>query len=83
MVATEFDTVDFTKYIHGYNKSSYIYELYGVCNHSGGSMGGHYTANVRVANNEWYNFNDQRITKINENQVVSPQAYCLFYRKKK
>ena len=45
-------------------------------------MGGHYTANVRVANNEWYNFNDQRITKINENQVVNPQAYCLFYRKK-
>lgn len=84
LVASEFDDVDFTKYIHGYNKSSYIYELYGVCNHSGGSMGGHYTANVRVANNEWYNFNDQRITKItNRGQVVTPQAYCLFYRKKK
>ena len=84
LVATEFDDVDFTKYIHGYNKSSYIYELYGVCNHSGGSMGGHYTANVRVANNEWYNFNDQRITKItNHGQIVTTQAYCLFYRKKK
>jgi len=84
MVATELDTVDFTKYINGYNKSSYVYELYGVCNHSGGSMGGHYTANVRVANNEWYNFNDQRITKItNPSQIVTPQAYCLFYRKKK
>mgnify|MGYP001327703964 FL=1 len=83
MVATELDSVDFTKYIHGYNKSSYIYELYGVCNHSGGSMGGHYTANIRVANNEWFNFNDQSITKINQNQIVSPQAYCLFYRKKK
>ena len=46
-------------------------------------MGGHYTANVRVANNEWYNFNDQSITKINQNQIVTPQAYCLFYRKKK
>ena len=83
MVATELDSVDFTKYIHGYNKSSYIYELYGVCNHSGGSMGGHYTANIRVANNEWFNFNDQSITKINQNQIVSPQAYRLFYRKKK
>ena len=29
MVATELDHVDFTKYIHGYNKSSYVYELYG------------------------------------------------------
>ena len=82
VVATELDEVDFTRYIHGYNKSSYVYELYGVCNHSGGSMGGHYTANVRVANNDWHNFNDQAITKI-ENNIVTTQAYCLFYRKKK
>lgn len=84
LVGTEIDNVDFTKYVHGYNKSSYVYELYGVCNHSGGSMGGHYTANVRVANNNWFNFNDQVITNIkNKDHIVTPQAYCLFYRKKK
>ena len=58
-----------------------MYNLYGVCNHTGGAMGGHYTANVRTADGSWYNFNDMSVTKINESRAVTPEAYCLFYRK--
>jgi ubiquitin C-terminal hydrolase len=77
------DNLDLSIYVIGYKKESYIYELYAVCNHSGSSMGGHYTSYVKNANGNWYHFNDQEITKINDsNSIVTPKAYCLFYRKK-
>ena len=78
------DDLDLSKYICGYNRESYIYDLYGVCNHSGGTMGGHYTANVKTIDGGWYHFNDTNVTLITDlKKIVSPQAYCFFYRKKK
>ena len=77
------ENLDLSKYVIGYNKDEYKYDLYGICNHSGNVMGGHYTAFVKNANNKWYNFNDTKITEMRENKnVVTNQAYCLFYRKK-
>ena len=39
-----------------------VYNLYGVCNHSGTPFGGHYTALARNPySNEWHYFNDQRL----------------------
>jgi ubiquitin carboxyl-terminal hydrolase 8 len=77
------DNLNLTKYVIGYKKNSYKYELYGICNHSGGVMGGHYTAYIKNANDKWYHFND---TSVNEvplvSSIISPKAYCLFYRKK-
>ena len=85
LVTFPLENLDLRKYVKGYDKESYIYDLYGVCNHSGGSLGGHYTAYVKNANSEWYLFNDTSITKIPSNlegKIVSPQAYCFFYKKK-
>lgn len=76
------DNVDFSRYIKGYNPASYVYDLFGIGNHSGGIYGGHYTAHIKNANGKWYNFNDTQVNEIKEEQVISPQAYCLFYRKK-
>ena len=73
--------IDLSKYVYGYRKSSYTYQLYGVCNHSGGSRGGHYTANVKNANNKWYNYNDTDVNEISTNDVISKESYCLFFRK--
>ena len=54
----------------------------GVCNHHGTAAGGHYTAYIKGMNS-WYEFNDTRITILqNTEQIISPKAYCLFYRKK-
>lgn len=38
-----------------------VYNLYAVSNHSGTTMGGHYTAYCRnPSSGEWYTFNDSR-----------------------
>jgi ubiquitin C-terminal hydrolase len=72
-----------TKYISGYSATSYIYELYGVCNHIGTPYGGHYTSFVKNYKNEWIHYNDTNLELIHDmNRIVSPEAYCLFYRRK-
>jgi len=77
------DNLDLSKYVVGYKKKSYIYELYGVCNHGGSVLGGHYTSYVKNANGKWYHFNDTSVQEVPLIQsIVSPKAYCLFYRKK-
>lgn len=81
LVSFPIEHLDLTNYVIGYKKNSYKYELYGVANHSGGTSGGHYFAYIKTANNQWYSFNDTSVSKIdNLNQIVSPKAYCLFYR---
>ena len=82
LITTEFDNVDFSKYVAGYNKSSYVYDLYGVCNHSGGTFGGHYSCCIKNANGKWYEFNDTSVSEIQSNKVISNKSYCFFYRKK-
>jgi ubiquitin C-terminal hydrolase len=75
--------LDLSNYVRGYNASSYKYDLYGVCNHMGGVMGGHYTAFVKHAENKWIHFNDSSVELVDDpNKIITPLAYCLFYRKK-
>ena len=77
------DLLDLSNYVIGYKKDKYKYELYGVCNHSGGLMGGHYTAYVKNANGKWYHFNDTSVSEVGLNEsIISTKAYVLFYRKK-
>tara|TARA_B100001063_G_C16719998_1_gene532980 strand:+ start:348 stop:1403 length:1056 start_codon:yes stop_codon:yes gene_type:complete len=76
------EDLNLIKYVVGYDKESYRYDLFGICNHSGNTMGGHYTAYVKNANGKWYHFNDTCVNEIKESSVISNKAYCLFYRKK-
>jgi ubiquitin C-terminal hydrolase len=77
------DNLDLSEYVIGYKKKSYIYELYGICNHSGSVFGGHYTSYVKTANGKWYHFNDTNVTEVSlVNAIISQKAYVLFYRKK-
>jgi ubiquitin carboxyl-terminal hydrolase 8 len=81
MIDFPIENLDLSKYIRGYNASSYKYDLYGICNHMGGVMGGHYTAFVKHADNKWIHFNDTKVEVIEEpSNVITPMAYCLFYR---
>ena len=85
LVNFELTDLNLSKYVKGYNKDSFIYDLYGICNHSGGTLGGHYTAYVKNANNKWYYFNDTIVKEIENSlldKIISPQAYCFFYQKK-
>lgn len=72
--------LDLSKYVKGYNPQQYVYDLYGVCNHMGGVMGGHYTAYVKNSEEQWIHFNDTSASPISS--IITPMAYCLFYRKK-
>ena len=78
------ENVDFSKYVEGYNKESYVYDLYGICNHHGDETFGHYTSTVRTANSKWYNFNDANVKEVSigDSEIVGNTPYCLFYRKK-
>ncbi len=83
LITFPLDDLDLSEYVIGYKKESYKYELYGVCNHSGGVMGGHYTAYVKNANGKWYHFNDTSVAEVGVSEsIISPKAYVLFYRKK-
>jgi ubiquitin C-terminal hydrolase len=83
LVTFPLDDLDLSRHVCGYNRESYVYELYGVCNHTGGTTGGHYTASVKVADGTWHGFDDTRVTPIRApGSIVSPAAYCFFYRKK-
>lgn len=83
MIDVPLDNVNLSKYVIGYQGDTFIYELYGVCNHMGNVLGGHYTATVKTKKG-WYHFNDRNVTKVNEHSsIISPMAYCLFFRKKK
>jgi ubiquitin C-terminal hydrolase len=77
------ENLDLSSYVVGYNSTSYVYDLYGICNHSGGVFGGHYTSYVKNANGKWYHYNDTNVSEVGLlSSLVSPKAYCLFYRKR-
>jgi hypothetical protein len=60
-----------------------IYDCYAVSNHFGGLGGGHYTAYARADDGIWCNFDDGRVTSgVDESEVVSSAAYCLYYKRK-
>ena len=75
------EQLNLSKYVVGYNPASYKYELYGVCNHMGGLTGGHYTAYIKKPSGQWWHFNDSHVSEMKEEDVCSPSAYCLFYKK--
>ncbi|XP_024003784.1 ubiquitin carboxyl-terminal hydrolase 5 [Eutrema salsugineum] len=76
--------LDLTKYVANKNLSRpQLYELYALTNHYGGMGSGHYTAHIKLLDdNRWYNFDDSHISHINEDDVKSGAAYVLFYRRK-
>jgi ubiquitin carboxyl-terminal hydrolase 8 len=83
LISFPIENLDLSKYVIGYKKNSYVYDLYGVCNHSGGVLGGHYTSYIKNANGKWYHFNDTSVNEVSLiDSIISQKAYCLFYRKK-
>ena len=83
LVTFPINELDLSPYVIGYKKEKYKYELYAVCNHTRGVMGGHYTSYVKNANGKWYHYNDTFVSEVpTPDSIISPKAYVLFYRKK-
>lgn len=62
-----------------------LYKLLGVVMHGGSLNSGHYTAVVRKAlpdgTNKWLYFSDTHVKETTEADVLSAEAYLLFYEK--
>uniref|UniRef100_A0A915I6V7 Ubiquitin carboxyl-terminal hydrolase n=1 Tax=Romanomermis culicivorax TaxID=13658 RepID=A0A915I6V7_ROMCU len=59
------------------------YDLIAVSNHYGGLGGGHYTACAKNRiDKSWYIFDDSRVSKVDDSEVLSPAAYVLVYSKR-
>ena len=84
LVSFPLEDLDLSSYVVGYKKEQYKYDLFGIANHQGTAMGGHYFSYVKNANGKWYQFNDTHVGEITDiSRLMSPMAYCLFYRKQK
>ena len=72
-------------YMSDYAKKlgEFTYDLVGVTNHIGNINGGHYFAYVKsITDNNWYCMDDDNVTRLDENEIVSSNAYMLFYKLK-
>jgi ubiquitin C-terminal hydrolase len=72
--------IPFEIYINDNNKI-YKYILHGFIIHSGSYNSGHYIY-IGYVNNEWFMFNDNIVSKINNNlEDMLSNSYCLYYKK--
>ncbi|XWS38755.1 hypothetical protein CRYUN_Cryun19dG0157400 [Craigia yunnanensis] len=56
------------------------YQLYAVVKHSGfRPTSGHYVCYIRSSPDMWHKLNDSRVTCVEEEAVLSQEAYILFY----
>lgn len=80
--------LDLGEYMHPDAKKegeSYLYDLIAVCNHDGNVDSGHYVASCRDENegtSKWFSYNDMDVEEMQENKIVSENAYMLIYQKR-
>lgn len=83
------DELDVSPYLHPNNISKYKkYSLFAINNHTnfsnfgfnGISFGHYYSYCKNYTNNKWYNFDDDTVTEINESDLITKEAYMLFYK---
>ena len=60
-----------------------VYDLYSVCYHHGRDLqSGHYTAAcLNKSNGMWYRFDDSKVSQISPDEVITADAYLLFYQR--
>ena len=83
MVVFPIQNLDISKYVVEENsRKDSLYDLCAISQHYGSLSSGHYTAFCKNGG-EWYNFDDEKVSKIvNINQIISKGAYILIFRKK-
>jgi ubiquitin carboxyl-terminal hydrolase 8 len=59
--------------------NKYKYQLYAINCHTGNTNGGHYYSITKNLDGNWYMMNDSNITKHNNKNLVTSDAYLLFY----
>ena len=72
------ETIDLYPFTLYNNEHNCKYELFGIINHHGNVMGGHYYSYIKK-NGQWYMYNDTNVSIISN--IISSDNYCFFYRK--
>ena len=74
------NNLNMNKYLVGPKNTemSYKYDLIGINQHYGMSIGGHYVAICKNGEN-WYEFDDESVNEIEPNNFMNNKAYLLFY----
>jgi ubiquitin C-terminal hydrolase len=75
--------LNLAKYLEGYRSQKCVYDLFGVGNHYGSCQGGHYTAFAKPGDGIWRVYDDSHVRPISPQEIVTPAAYCLFYRRRR
>ena len=73
--------LDLSKYCVGYKKKKNVYDLWSISNHTGSLGSGHYYSYCKNINGKWFNYNDSNVNEIDSENIVTDNAYCLFYVK--
>lgn len=84
LVKFPLEDLDLTEYISKEKEdpNNYIYTLYAVNYHSGSTNSGHYWSACRGINDKWFMFNDADVSRCKSSDIVSKDAYILFYYRK-
>ena len=81
--------LDLSEYYHKYNNSEKkIYDLFAINNHTnfskfgfnGISFGHYYSYCKNITNGKWYDYNDESVKEIDEEDLITADAYILFYK---
>ncbi len=74
--------LDMSPWLHRDSASAVsLYDLTGVICHHGSAGGGHYTAYaLNQFDQEWYEFDDSVVSRVEPAAVANAEAYVLFYR---
>ena len=81
--------MDITKYcLNLEDNVSAVYDCFAVSNHIGKMGFGHYTAFARNIDDNgsssgWELFNDSKVSKVTPAQVITSDAYILFYKRRR
>lgn len=87
-VISNLDDLDLTEYMSTdkSDPNNYIYSCYAIAHHSGNTNGGHYWADCRNLDGNWYTFNDGDVSQTKTADRLSIDsnrtAYILFYHRK-
>lgn len=75
--------IDISGYICEHNRKQIQYELTAVVHHYGQCGGGHYVSFSKADKDEWFQFNDGHVSRIDdvEHQIMTDATYILVYTK--
>ena len=68
------------KYCIGYTKNKSKFNLIAICNQIGSIQYGHYFSYCKDLNN-WFKYDDENISYMDTDSIVTKNAYILFYKK--